>query len=187
MGLPGGLPHLRPGDDRSGPRPNAIITGTPLDCNYCQQDFCGTFSNDTHTVEFTNTGKEDPKFNAWWVKKYCTFNGSVDGFLLYYPYFLLMIALILFALERVFLKTFKAGDKLEKFYNLLPYNVIPVVLTGADMTVRAPPHSYIDVRDFNTTKELAQYLHAVDQDDKLFASYFWWRDYYSIKVRKIFS
>ena len=75
----------------------------------------------------------------------------------------------------------------EKFYNLLPYNVIPVVLTGADMTVRAPPHSYIDVRDFNTTKELAQYLHAVDQDDKLFASYFWWRDYYSIKVRKIFS
>ena len=99
--------------------PTAIITGTPLDCNYCQQDFCGTFSNDTHTVEFTNTGKEDPKFNAWWVKKYCTFNGSVDGFLLYYPYFLLMIALILFALERVFLKTFKAGDKLEKFYNLL--------------------------------------------------------------------
>ena len=99
--------------------PSAIVTGTPLDCNYCQEDVCGTFSNDTHNVEFTNTGKEDPKFNAWWVKKYCTFNGSVDGFLLYYPYFLLMIALILFALERVFLKTFKAGDKLEKFYNLL--------------------------------------------------------------------
>ena len=95
--------------------PTAIITGTPLDCNYCQQDFCGTFSNDTHP----SSTPKDPKFNAGWVKKYCTFNGSVDGFLLYYPYFLLMIALILFALERVFLKTFKAGDKLEKFYNLL--------------------------------------------------------------------
>ena len=99
--------------------PTAIITGTPLDCNYCQADFCGSFTNSTTTIEYTNKGREDPKFNASWVKKYCTFNGSVDGFLLYYPYFLLMIALILFALERVFLKTFKAGDKLEKFYNLL--------------------------------------------------------------------
>ena len=27
----------------------------------------------------------------------------------------------------------------EKFYNLLPYNVIPVVLTGADMSAEAPP------------------------------------------------
>ena len=94
--------------------PTAIITGTPLDCNFCQQDFCTQ-----HGPNFTNVGKEDPKFNGWWVKKFCTYNGSVDAFLLYYPYFLLMIALILFALERVFLKTFKAGDKLEKFYCLL--------------------------------------------------------------------
>jgi len=72
-----------------------------------------------HGENFTNVGRDDPKFNGWWVKKFCTYNGSVDGFLLYYPYFLLMIALILFALERIFLITFKAGDKLEKFYCLL--------------------------------------------------------------------
>ena len=53
------------------------------------------------------------------MKKFCTYYGSVDDFLLYYPYFLLFIALILFALERIFLKAFKAGNKLEKFYNLL--------------------------------------------------------------------
>ena len=70
----------------------------------------------------------------------------------------------------------------EKFYNLLPYNVIPVVLTGADMSAEAPPHSHINVRDFNTTQQLAHYLLTVDQDDSLFSSYFWWRDYYDLKV-----
>ena len=70
----------------------------------------------------------------------------------------------------------------EKFYNLLPYNLIPVVLNGANMTRLAPAHSHINVRDFNTTKELADYLHMVDRDDKLFASYFWWREYYTVKV-----
>ena len=61
----------------------------------------------------------------------------------------------------------------EKFFNLLPYNVIPVVLNGADMSQLAPPHSFIDVMDFNTTEELALYLHTLDQDDELFACYFW--------------
>ena len=64
----------------------------------------------------------------------------------------------------------------------MPYNVIPVVLNGANMSRVAPPHSYINVRDFNTTEELAHYLHMVDQDDKLFASCFWWRNYYEVKV-----
>ena len=71
----------------------------------------------------------------------------------------------------------------EKFFNLLRYNVIPVVLNGADMSQLAPPHSFINVMDFKTTEELALYLHTLDQDDKLFASYFWWRDYYTVKVR----
>ena len=99
--------------------PSAIVTGTPLDCNYCQEDVCGTFSNDTHNVEFTNTGKEDPKFNAWWVKKYCTFNGSVDWLLLYFPYCVLLIAFSLFTIEKVFQKSFRSSEKLNKFYSLL--------------------------------------------------------------------
>ena len=61
--------------------------------------------------------------------------------------------------------------------------MIPVVLNGANMSRVAPPHSYINVRDFNSAEELAHYLHMVDQDDKLFASYFWWRDYYTVKVK----
>lgn len=93
--------------------PTAIITGTPLDCNFCQEDHC-----QSHGEIFFNN-MSNPGFNAWWIKKFCTMNGAVDPFMLYFPYFLLLIALSLFFIERVFYKIFEAGDKLEKFYKLL--------------------------------------------------------------------
>ena len=43
----------------------------------------------------------------------------------------------------------------------------------------APPHSYIDLQDFSSTQHLAEYLQEVNSNDTLFASYFWWREYYS--------
>ena len=70
----------------------------------------------------------------------------------------------------------------EKFFNILPYNVIPVVLNGANMSQVAPPNSYIDVQKFSSTKQLADYLHKVHNNDTLFASYFWWRDFYYVQV-----
>ena len=70
----------------------------------------------------------------------------------------------------------------EKFFNILPYNIIPVVLNGANMSTIAPPHSYINAEDFNTTERLAEYLLTVASNDTLFASYFWWRDYYRVEV-----
>ena len=70
----------------------------------------------------------------------------------------------------------------EKFFNILPYNIIPVVLNGANMSTIAPPHSYINAEDFKTTESLAEYLLTVASNDTLFASYFWWRDYYRVEV-----
>ena len=68
----------------------------------------------------------------------------------------------------------------EKFWKVLDYNVIPVVLNGANMSNIAPKHSYIDFKDFNDSiEETAEYMKRVSADDELFASYFWWRDYYS--------
>ena len=66
----------------------------------------------------------------------------------------------------------------EKFFNILSYNVIPVVFNGANMSAIAPPHSYINAEDFSSVKELAEYLTMVGRNHSLFASYFWWRDYY---------
>ena len=37
----------------------------------------------------------------------------------------------------------------EKFWKVLPYNVIPVVLNGANMSNIAPKNSYIDFKDFH--------------------------------------
>ena len=42
----------------------------------------------------------------------------------------------------------------------------------------APYHSYIHVDDFEGPKQLAEYLHKLDQDDNLYQQYFQW------KVRK---
>ena len=73
----------------------------------------------------------------------------------------------------------------EKFFNILPYNTIPVVMNGADMANIAPKHSFINILDFASTAKLAAYLKKVAQDDVLFASYFWWRDFYKVKVVEI--
>ena len=66
----------------------------------------------------------------------------------------------------------------EKLFKVLPYNVIPVVFNGANMSAIAPPHSYINAEDFSSVDQLAEYLQLVASNDALFASYFWWRDYY---------
>ena len=75
----------------------------------------------------------------------------------------------------------------EKFFDIFKYryNVIPVVYNGADMASIAPPHSYISVRDYSSVEHLAQYLSIVSSNDTLFASYFWWRDYYTYRVSNI--
>ena len=36
----------------------------------------------------------------------------------------------------------------EKFWKVLDYNVIPVVMNGVNMTNFAPSNSYIDLKDF---------------------------------------
>ena len=90
--------------------PTAIINGTPLDCTLCQESICPkNFTSDL----------PDPKFNAWWVKKFCTLNGTVDSFILYFPFVLLIIALLLILIERGFITIFRAGLELNNFYKLL--------------------------------------------------------------------
>ena len=98
--------------------PTAIIMGTPLDCNYCQDDFCGKDYINTIPPLEGNYSK-NPGFNAWWIKKYCTFNGTISDFMLYFPYLLLISGLMLVGIERFFVKMFKVGQKMDKFYNLL--------------------------------------------------------------------
>ncbi|XP_063976318.1 alpha-(1,3)-fucosyltransferase C-like [Diachasmimorpha longicaudata] len=69
----------------------------------------------------------------------------------------------------------------EKFFHPLSKYVIPVVYGGADYTKFAPPHSYINVLDFNSISELANFLLKLADDPMRYSSYFWWKKHYSIE------
>ena len=67
----------------------------------------------------------------------------------------------------------------EKVWTRLTANIVPIVLGGADYTARLPPHSYINVKDYSSPKELAKYLHKLDKNDTLYSEYFAWKKNYS--------
>ena len=52
----------------------------------------------------------------------------------------------------------------EKFWKVLSYNVVPVVLNGVNMTKVAPPHSYIDIKDFDSVEGQTPYMQYVHSD-----------------------
>ncbi|XP_004529519.1 alpha-(1,3)-fucosyltransferase C [Ceratitis capitata] len=72
----------------------------------------------------------------------------------------------------------------EKFYNALRRQIVPVVFGGANYTLFAPPHSYIDVQDFKNVSSLANYLKYLDGNPLEYAKYFWWRRYYTVDTFK---
>lgn len=68
----------------------------------------------------------------------------------------------------------------EKFYRMLNYKIIPVVFGGADYSLVAPPHSYINALSFKDTVQLAHYLRTVAANYSLYKSYFEWKEQYYI-------
>jgi len=63
----------------------------------------------------------------------------------------------------------------EKLFLPLGYELIPVVLGGGNYSRDAPPHSVIDVRDFDSPKDLAQFLIKLAADEKGYYGYFEWK------------
>ena len=79
----------------------------------------------------------------------------------------------------------------EKFYRALETSVVPVVYSAEGIHKVAPPHSYIDVRDFKSPKHLAQYLLYLDTHDEEYMSYFSWKKHFTCNrvergVKKVF-
>jgi hypothetical protein len=52
---------------------------------------------------------------------------------------------------------------------------VPVVFGGANYSLFAPPHSYINARDFKTPQLLAEYLLQLSRDLDRYSRYFDWR------------
>jgi len=79
-----------------------------------------------------------------------------------------------------FENSFCSGYVTEKFYKAFTLDIVPVVMGGADYKNKAPPKSYIDVLDFESPKQLAEFLLALNDDDEEYMSYFWWKDHYKV-------
>ncbi|KAI9551468.1 hypothetical protein GHT06_021801 [Daphnia sinensis] len=69
----------------------------------------------------------------------------------------------------------------EKFFRAFQSGVVPVVFGGANYSLLAPPHSYINARDFQTPKLLAEYLVKLSHDLDLYSRYFDWRGEFDLK------
>lgn len=63
----------------------------------------------------------------------------------------------------------------EKLFNILNYDVIPIVYGGANYTHMLPSNSYIDVRNFTSAQQLVDYLNYVGNNETIYKSYFDWR------------
>ena len=92
-----------------------------------------------------------------------------------------------------FENSFCSGYVTEKFYKGLSLDIIPVgrsdpandqqiynlcsfsVLGAAEYKNRAPPKSYINVLDYQSPKELAEFLLKLSADEEEYLSYFWWK------------
>ncbi|XP_014678295.1 PREDICTED: alpha-(1,3)-fucosyltransferase C-like [Priapulus caudatus] len=72
----------------------------------------------------------------------------------------------------------------EKLYRGLTHDVVPVTLGGVDYARHAPPGSYIDARDFDSVKALADHLLAVAANETLYNAYFDWKRRYVVGEQK---
>ena len=53
---------------------------------------------------------------------------------------------------------------------------------GSDYTNKAPPNSYINVLDFETPKNLADYLIRLAKNETEYQQYFWWKVSSTFKI-----
>lgn len=68
----------------------------------------------------------------------------------------------------------------EKLYRPLMHYTVPVVYGGSNYSFHLPVGSYVDARDFNSVRSLANYLIKLMMDDELYSSYFRWRSQYTV-------
>ena len=71
----------------------------------------------------------------------------------------------------------------EKLFRGFLSETVPVVLGGGHYTRFAPPHSYINVLDYESPKQLADYLIKLSENRRLYAHYFEWRRHFRMQEK----
>jgi len=68
----------------------------------------------------------------------------------------------------------------EKFFNALKHSLVPIVFGSGPYETIAPPHSYIDVKDFTSIRKLGEYLQFLDTNPEEYFKYFEWKKHYRV-------
>ena len=69
----------------------------------------------------------------------------------------------------------------EKFFYALKYGILPIT-NAEDVEKIAPRHSYLHIDDFKSPEDLMKTLEELTKDSEYYNSYFWWNEFYSIKL-----
>ena len=75
----------------------------------------------------------------------------------------------------------------EKFFIILRYNIIPVVLGAGIYEDYVPKSGYINVLDYKSPKDLTDYLLYLDKNRTAYNSYFQWKKYAYKKYDGVFA
>ena len=73
----------------------------------------------------------------------------------------------------------------EKLFLAMHARTLPIAFGGLDKREYlkvVPPHSFIYAEDFKSTRELADYLTYLSQNETAYNSYFWWIHDYHIET-----
>ena len=68
----------------------------------------------------------------------------------------------------------------EKLFETLKFNIIPVVMGGADYSYYLPKSGYINALDFTSPMELAKYLIYLDGNKEEYNKYFEWKRFLKV-------
>ena len=68
----------------------------------------------------------------------------------------------------------------EKLANVLPLDLVPIVLGGTNYTRDSPPNSLINVYDFRSPRQLADYVNELDKNTEKYLKYFKWKTNYRV-------
>ena len=90
--------------------PTAIFNSTPLFCTLCTQPGqCGDHPPALPPL---------PDYHIYYVRTYCT-HKAIGKFTVYFPYVILVSALVLLSIEKLMHKIFKYKEQVEGFHSLL--------------------------------------------------------------------
>ena len=69
----------------------------------------------------------------------------------------------------------------EKLFRTLRYDLVPVVMGGANYAKLLPPNSYIDVRNFTSAANLAEYLKHLQKNPEEYLTFLQWKNDFIIE------